>query len=143
MTASENTARERHLSFLILGLAVPLLGLMFQTIGQNRIAFHGLPDHPLPHVCLSRVAFDAECPACGLTRSIVHLMHGRPRESFGVHRLGWFVLLLFVFQVPYRAWMLMCDEPPPVSLSWAASRWFWRVVIGLFLMNFAWQFLPY
>jgi cytochrome b561 len=143
MTAPETTTRKRHLSFLILGLAVPLLGLMLQTVDHNRIAFGWLPDHPLPHVCLSRALFNFECPTCGLTRSTIHLMHGRLGESFAAHRLGWFVLLLFAVQVPYRTWRLTRDRQPPVSPHEPSARWLWGSFIALCLLNYAWQFLAF
>jgi hypothetical protein len=41
-----------------------------------------------------------------MTRSVVHLVQGRPSESFAAHRLGWLVFAVILFQLPYRAWCL-------------------------------------
>jgi hypothetical protein len=42
------------------------------------------------------------CPACGLTRSIIHLAEGNWRASWHSHRLGGLVAVVFAVQIPYR-----------------------------------------
>ena len=127
MQATRGSERGRHFALLALGVSVPVLGLMLQTIGHDRIAFSWLPDHPLPHLCLSRAVFDFECPACGLTRSIVHLMHGRLAESFAAHRLGWLALLLFGILIAGR-----------LFAGWRGKR-----AVYLYLWGFAFLCLAY
>ncbi len=116
MNEAEATTGENqcsvHWGILMLGLFVPLAGLMLEVVEQDRIAFRFSPDQAFPHVCLSRVLFDAGCPACGLTRSVVHIMHGRWNESLAVHRLGWLVLAVLVMQIPYRFYRLRYRQKP-------------------------------
>jgi hypothetical protein len=68
----------------------------------ERVAVRGLGHWPLPHSCLTRVWFARRCPACGLTRSIVHLAHGDGPASVRAHRVGWILALAIVAQIPYR-----------------------------------------
>ena len=101
---------QRHLPFLLAGVAVPVLAGLLEVVDGRWIRFWFLPELVFPDVCLSRRWFDLGCPACGLTRSIVYLVHGRVAESLAVHRLGWLVFALIVAQVPYRAWRLAGND---------------------------------
>jgi hypothetical protein len=54
-------------------------------------------------MCRSREWFGMKCPGCGLTPLIVHLAHGDLKSSVELHRLGWLMAAVIVFQIPYRA----------------------------------------
>ena len=84
-----------------LGLAVPILGLLLTVDASGAVAPTFLPDHSLPTVCLFRRCFGLDCLTCGVTRSIVLLLHGHLTESIAAHRFGWLVLLVILAQVPY------------------------------------------
>lgn len=49
-----------------------------------------------PVLCPFRLLTGLPCPACGLTRSWVHLAHGQVGESFAAHPLGPATMLLAV-----------------------------------------------
>lgn len=105
--SSASSAQGSHLAVLLICLTVPLLGALLEVVDSGQhVALSFWPRWQLPDVCLSRVWFHCECPGCGLTRSVVHLMHGRWEASFFSHRLGWFVFSLIVSQIPYRLWRL-------------------------------------
>lgn len=117
-----DTARRHHWSWLLLGVAVPVLGWCLEVVDTDRVAPACLPRCRLPQVCAVRTVLKVECPACGLTRSIIHLLHGRAASSLATHRLGWLVLLLIVAQAPYRAFRLWrpaaVDSPGTLEARW-------------------------
>jgi len=91
---------------LIGAIAVAVAGLLVDVNHEGALFVRGLPGLPLPVICPLRRFFDVRCPTCGVTRSMVHFLQGRPAESFAVHRLGWLVLGAVLFQLPYRTWCL-------------------------------------
>ncbi len=48
-------------------------------------------------LCLSVLLFDTECFGCGMTRSIMHLLHLNFRESFYHNPLGILVAIIIGF----------------------------------------------
>src|SRR5271165_4048983 len=100
---------------LVLWVSCLVLTLAFVLVERSdgRIAPRGLSRLTLPEICMSRACLGWNCPACGLTRSIIHLAQGDWRVSWHDHRLGVLTALLIVLQVPYR---LMC-------LSQSAHWW--------------------
>jgi hydrogenase/urease accessory protein HupE len=104
----DSTARERrrkrqaHREVLCVAVLAVSLALLLQVRPDGRVAFLGFPNNPLPHACVSRVCFGFPCPLCGLTRSFIHLAHGDWSQSMQAHRLGWFVAIALLLQIPYR-----------------------------------------
>jgi uncharacterized protein DUF2752 len=68
-----------------------------------------------------------------LTRSFVHLAHGRWAQSWRAHHLGWLLAGALLFQFPYRFAALRW--PDREFLGDRGSRWFGRVVIALLIAN--------
>lgn len=131
----------RHLPFLALGIAVPVLALLMDVTGEGRrICFRLLPQVALPEVCLTRRTVGIDCPGCGLTRSVIHLVHGRFAASLTTHRLGGLVFSLIVLQVPYRLCRLagygrsVTPRPRLVPV-------FWCGLAVLLVLNRAWDWL--
>ncbi|MBN1911354.1 MAG: DUF2752 domain-containing protein [Pirellulales bacterium] len=77
--------------------------------------------------------FGVSCPGCGLTRSLIHLAHGRWRESFETHRLGWFLALAVLLQFPYR--LLGLRHPNHMPLGRYVPVWFGHTLILLLIVN--------
>lgn len=107
--------RQRHKSVLLLSAVVVSAAFVLQTVPEGRVAVWGLESHPLPHTCLVRVLLGARCPSCGLTRSFVHLAHGRWAESVAVHPVGWLLAVAVVLQFPYRLAALFGANPLPLG----------------------------
>jgi hypothetical protein len=102
----------RHKEALVLSCLAIAMMLLLQVDDGERVSLCGFENHPLPPLCMSRAWFGVECPACGLTRSMVLFAHGRIAESFALHRLGWLLAILIAFQIPYRI----------AALRWPAYR---------------------
>ena len=99
---SSDHRRQRHIEMLCVASAVVVLSFLLQVQPDERVAFVGLDNYPLPHTCVSRSLFGWSCPGCGLTRSFIHFAHGEWRASFQSHRVGWVLLLAILCQFPYR-----------------------------------------
>jgi len=66
-------------------------------------------------ICLSRLIFDVECYGCGLTRSIMHLIHFDIQTSWEWNKLGvisfpilfllWLKYLLKQFNIIVFKWL--------------------------------------
>lgn len=138
---SEHIAsRNRHLTWLLLAASVPALALVLDVREGVGVGVLGIKSARLPELCSMRRFLGVPCPACGLTRSIVLLMHGDLRGSLAMHRLGWLVFGLIVLQIPYRILAIAGREP-----RWAASRTFqnaaWATLFVLLLLNRAFELL--
>ena len=82
------------------------------TLNGEQVAVVGFERYPLPTLCASRW-IGMQCPACGVTRSIIELVHGNVMQSLEYHRLGWLILLFLAVQIPYRV----------VRVLQPATRW--------------------
>jgi hypothetical protein len=98
--------RSWHLTILIGSILLLLGGLAAEVDSEGAVFATLWPDAKIPVVCPTRRFLGISCPACGLTRSVTHLIRGRTAESFACHRLGSLVLLVVSLQIPYRAWRL-------------------------------------
>lgn len=133
-----STHTTRHLFWLVLGLAVPAVAALLVVVDGERIALCFLPQFTFPTTCLSRNLFGINCPGCGLTRSIVSLVHGRWADSWHMHRLGFVVFALIVAQVPYRAWRLTRRKSPEMQSPWSRNLW-WVGLAAALVLNRLWD----
>jgi hypothetical protein len=49
--------------------------------------------------CLSVMFFDVECYGCGMTRAIMHMIHGEFMEAFYYNMVGFLVFPMLIFLV--------------------------------------------
>ncbi len=112
-------------------LAAALL-LRVNDDGQQ-VSLPGSSDAVLPTVCLSRRWLGIPCPGCGLTRSVIYLVHGNWTASWHTHRLGWLMAGIIFSQIPYRLYRLL--RPGQIRLSVRASNWLWGSVVFLLMAN--------
>ncbi len=68
--------------------------------GETVLTLAGLT---LPPTCWFRAVTGIPCAGCGLTRSVVLLLHGRPGESRTQHPFGTVALALGLLALPPRA----------------------------------------
>lgn len=126
--------------WLAVGLAVPAVAALLVVIDGERIALSPFPQFPLPTACLSRNLFGIECPGCGLTRSIVYLVHGEWSASWQMHRLGGLIFVLIVAQVPYRAWRLTRSGQTGIRAQTSQQAW-WLGLAVLLVLDWFWHFI--
>lgn len=125
---------------LLIGIAVPLAALALQVRDDAHVCLRTAPGFALPTLCASRRILGIDCPACGLTRSVVHLVHGKFTSAWRVHRLGWLALLLILVQIPYRGWCLV-RRLPGIECRARTEYFFWGILLFLLFANRAWDYL--
>ena len=107
--------------------AAPLL----KVLPNERVAVRGSDSLVLPPSCPSREIFDVNCPGCGLTRSFVYIAHGDWDSSLRVNRVGWLIMLMALFQIPYRAHALWGSGR--LVLGPRAGRWFGLTLVVILI----------
>jgi hypothetical protein len=120
----------RHWQVLAMAIGAMALACLLRVEG-TRVTLWCLPGVRLPELCGARTLFGVSCPGCGLTRSFVHLAHGRWAAAYRCHRMGWIIALLTAAQVPYR---LACLGRRILPLTARQARWLaWGLIGGLLL----------
>lgn len=70
---------------------------LISLAGYAWIGFHLLGhDHTETTVCIFKNVTGWACPSCGITRSVLSLLHGRVGEALWINPLGVVALLLLV-----------------------------------------------
>lgn len=117
-TTSDSEARHElvyHAVFLFAAVSVIMAGLTL-VVRDDRVVIPIL-NVPLPETCWFKRLTGAGCPGCGLTRSVIALLHGESFCAWYFNPGGFLVLALIMFQLPYRT-----------AQFWRISRGFpsWR-----------------
>jgi hypothetical protein len=102
ISIDEPVSLSRHREMLWAATLAVTFAFLLQAQSSDHVAFRLLPDFPLPQVCFTRAWFNIDCPGCGLTRSVIHLVHGDWSASFRMHRVGPLIALALSVQFPYR-----------------------------------------
>jgi hypothetical protein len=137
--ANPAASKTRHAGFLAAASVIVVLSLALEVRPGERVALRGFPDNPLPQACYSRTLFGVKCPGCGLTRSFIYLAHGDWRAAWQIHRVGWLLAAIVMFQFPYR--IVMLADAGRWALGPRFAAWFSTAVLGLLLANWVWQAL--
>jgi len=86
--------------FLIASLAVIALALVLEVRDQRVVLpFSGFP---LPESCWFKRLTGLGCPGCGLTRSVICLVHGNFPGAWDFNPGGYLFVLVIAAQLPYR-----------------------------------------
>ena len=112
---------------------VTLLVLVLEVRSDGRVIVRGLAAYPLPQVCASRVWLGVNCPACGLTHSMVFLGRGDIAACWRAHRMGGFVAVFVACQIPYR--LLAIKRPHGRFISKRLEHGFWYLLFVVFMAN--------
>jgi hypothetical protein len=59
-------------------------------------------DQEMPATCVYVVATGRPCPSCGITRSLIAVVHGDLERSYRFHRAGLAILLMLLIQCGMR-----------------------------------------
>ncbi len=87
-------------AFLLASSLVLVLAVVLEIRGQ-RVIVPGV-GLALPESCWLKRLTGLECPGCGLTRSMICLVHGNFLEAWDFNPGGYLFFLLIAAQVPYR-----------------------------------------
>lgn len=87
-------------AFLLASGLVLVLAVVLEIRGQ-RVIMPGV-GLALPESCWLKRLTGLECPGCGLTRSMICLVHGNFLEAWDFNPGGYLFFLLIAAQVPYR-----------------------------------------
>lgn len=71
-------------------LALFMAGVGAAQVGCSMCFHLGIP-------CAFHASTGLPCPGCGLTRSVMALLHGQVRESVNFHPFGWMLLAGMIF----------------------------------------------
>jgi len=85
--------------FLGLSAVVLFLSVLMNT-DASQVTVLG---YTLPGLCMWTVFLGIECLGCGLTRSFVFMGHLDPVAAFDMNKLGPFLYVIVVAQVPVRS----------------------------------------
>lgn len=103
---------------VVIGLgAVLVLSVLWGSRVQGERVYPPLFRWPLPHTCYTRAWFGFECPGCGMTRGMIHWMHGQASDGQRLNPASVIMLTMVALQPPFRAWAvarrrLGLDDPP-------------------------------
>ncbi len=125
-----------------LGAALVLMSLFLcQVQGESVVTPFSL--RPLPNVCYWRMQLGLPCPGCGMTRGVIHTLHGGWREGLMLNAGSLLMVLLLLLQPPLRGWSiwkLRQGRPQPLgdkvslglglaSLIVSLAQWGWRLLL--------------
>jgi hypothetical protein len=121
------------LAALALCLLVGLLIRPDEGDGGTILTLFGLP---LPSVCWFRFSTGIPCAGCGLTRSVVLLLHGRVGASLAIHPFGVVAVALALLLAPPRLARAL-GRTDPWIIRWDRS-WGLAVALATVLMLIWW-----
>jgi len=98
-----------------------LLGLQVAALASIVGAALLLPPSAIGfNTCLSRLIFHADCPGCGLTRSMIAFAHGRLGNSLAFHPAGHLLFSYMVLLLAKRASALFGGRQPLGAIGGAS-----------------------
>jgi hypothetical protein len=91
-----------NLAFLILIVAALVALWSLRVSPKSGRVTLPFSDRELPELCQHVVATGQPCPSCGLTRSLIHALHGDPDRAREYHRAGLPAAIMLLVQVAMR-----------------------------------------
>ena len=132
--------RALHLVYLLMPAIVLAASFIMSTDGAlNSVDLFGLKI-PVRIPCIFKFFTGFNCPACGMTRCFIYMSHLNLERAFEMNHAGVLLYALCVFEVPYRAAMLIFGHIPlqQVLKIFELSLFIAFVVLDIFF--FLWQF---
>lgn len=129
-------SRRAHATVIAVILAGLAAGFVLETAVRRGESVLTLWGHRLPATCSFRLATGLPCASCGLTRSVVLLLHGRILDSWAQHPFGVPTLALILLALPPRVAGVLGRRP-----RWASRwdrAWGWSAAATLLLMLVWW-----
>ena len=142
MSAGDGEARRRRSDWTVVGLVAGMfaLGALIAPAAEGTTWRLSLFGFDLPGVCWFSALTGRPCAACGMTRSVTLLLHGRFAASYAQHPFGLLAALMALAALPSRAarlrgraaaWTIRWDQwwnrATTIALCglllWWAARW--------------------
>lgn len=105
------------------GAVIVLTMSAMMTVNDwGQVVFPGA-SFPMPESCLTRRLTGMPCPGCGMTRSFIHLSHGRFAEAVAINAAGPLVYTVVILMIPWHGWQLwrMKNGRPPFDSLWTLT----------------------
>jgi len=131
-----NRANRKNQIWILCSVLVILgMSIIFSVREDGSIYLPLKTAPPIPQTCMMKHLFKIDCPACGLTRSIINYSHGNFYEGWRYHRVGILIYLLIILQIPYRTYVLITGK----SVAFFVDSRFIQILsyslIFLFVLN--------
>jgi Protein of unknown function (DUF2752) len=120
---------------LVGSVVVLSVALLLDVRADEQVSIRGLSWLSLPQICACRAGLGVNCPACGMTRSLILLARGNLEGAWRAHHLGWLLGGLVLLQVPYR-WLALRQHERPLIPDWI-ELWLGFTLVMLLLGNWA------
>lgn len=97
-------------------------------------------------ICILKITTGLPCPACGSTRSVLHIINGNPQAAFFMNPLG-FLFTLFLIAAPF---LLFVDVILKKEILWRfynrseiylKNKSILTAVVSLIALNWIWNIL--
>ena len=88
----------QHLVIALISAFI-LLAARMSVASAESVSVFGLR---APGLCAFKLLTTWDCPGCGLTRSLIHALHGDFNKSYAMHIWGIPLMWILLFQIPYR-----------------------------------------
>ncbi len=76
----------------------------------------------MPETCMLHARFGIDCPGCGLTRSFIHLAHGRIVEGLSLNPAGIAIFLFVAAQVPAAMLRFALGRSSRFAILWTQGN---------------------
>ncbi len=94
-----------HWIFFGIATVIILLAFGMNTGGPKEVFMPGMTV-PLPESCGAK-NFGLSCPGCGLTRSFIHIAHGRFMDAWRMNPAGFLVFCFVAAQIPWQLFQIV------------------------------------
>jgi uncharacterized protein with PQ loop repeat len=130
---------------------VYLLFTVLILAGYGWVGFHLFQPEPklqgstMVATCMFKSVTGISCPACGTTRSVVHLAHGDVQEAAWINPFG-FIAVLFLLLIP--CWLIydLLTKQRTLFTSYVRAEeiiktktWVYVPMIVIVLINWVWN----
>ncbi len=98
-------------------LAILVLATVM-TVGPERQVYLPGLSVPVPETCTLRARFAIDCPGCGMTRSFIHIAHGRILDALRLNPASILVFLFIAAQIPAAAARFLLGRSSRMAIAW-------------------------
>ncbi|MCI0413549.1 DUF2752 domain-containing protein [bacterium] len=109
----------QHLVIALVSTLI-LVGAWLSVASTGGVNLFGIR---IPTLCGFKLLTTWDCPGCGLTRSLIYALHGEFTKSYAMHIWGIPLLIVLLFQVPYRMFRYLNPGFHPWKMPDRFKKW--------------------